>query len=134
MSTGRSFLIVSRNLGVQDACVRLLRSERAPALGVSTQEEAVRLASVAPAAAVLFDVERGEDWMSLARLRHDLPRDVPIVALCGWLAGDRIYRNLARDLGCAGFVANTAPVSLVLRALQRAAGGSPWSEYVDVCV
>lgn len=58
--------------------------------------------------------------------RHQRPDRSALVSFAGNL------RDLARGLGCAGFVANTAPAPLVLRALQRAAGGSPWSEYVDV--
>ena len=102
-----------------------------PAVGVNTCEEAVSVTDLVAFGAALFDVDSGDDWASLARLRKELSPQVPIVALTGWLTADRTYRNLARDLGCAGFVAKPAAGDLVIRALQRAAAGSPWSEYVE---
>ena len=109
----------------------LMRAQRVPALGVNTCEDAVRLSNLAQFGAVLFDVECRNDWESLAGFREQLPRGVPIVVLSGWLAADRTYRDFARAVGCAGFVAKPATPALVVRALQRAAGGSPWSEYMD---
>ncbi len=125
------FLIVSRDVDVRELYVELLRAQRFPAVGVDTCEEAVRLTDLVPFGAALFDVGRRDDWVSLARLRQELSPQVPIVALSGWLTADRTFRNLARDLGCAGFVAKPATADLVIRALQRAAVGSPWSEYVS---
>ena len=132
MRCAKSFLVVARNLDLQDLYVLNMRAQRMSVLGVNTCEEAVRVSRLAPFGAALFDVDHRDDWESLARFRQDLSREVPIVVLSGWLASDRTYRNLARALGCAGFVARPATSALVARALQRAAEGSPWSEYVDV--
>jgi ActR/RegA family two-component response regulator len=126
----KSFLIVTRNLDVQDVYVLQMRSQRVSAFGVDTWEEAIRVCRLTPFGAVLFDVEYHHDWESVALLRQGLPQDVPIVVLSGWLAVDRTYRNLARTLGCAGFVAKPASSDLVTRALARAAQGTAWSEYV----
>ena len=131
MRTGSFFLIVGRNVDLQDMYVELLRTQRLPVVGVNTCEEAVRLMGLVEFGAALFDVDSRDDWASLAQLRKKLSAQVPIVALSGWLAADRTYRSLARDLGCAGFVAKPAAADLVIRALQRAAVGSPWSEYVE---
>ena len=132
MCTANSFLIVSRNFDVQDVYVLLMRAQRVPVVGVNTCEEALKVSGLAHFGAVLFDVESRDDWESLARFRKELSRGIPIVVLSGWLAPDRTYRNFARDLGCAGFVAKPATPALVVRALQRAAEGSPWSEYMDL--
>ena len=131
MRNGNFFLIVSRDEDLLDLYVELLRAERLPVIGVSTCEEAVCVTDIVPCGAALFDVDGRDDWASLARLRKELSAQVPIVALSGWLAADRTYRSLARDLGCAGFVAKPAAADLVIRALQRAAVGSPWSEHVE---
>lgn len=131
MRCAKSFLIVARNLDVQDLYVLHMRAQRVPVLGVDTCAEAIWVCRSAPCGAVLFDVEYRHDWESLALFRKDLPHDVPIVVLSGWLSVDHTYRNLARTVGCAGFVAKPASPVLVGRALRRAAQGSPWSEYVD---
>ena len=132
MRSANSFLVVARDIDVQDLYVLSMREHRVSVLGVSTCEEAVRASRLARFGAVLFDVESRDDWASLAALRKRLPLEVPIVVLTGWLAVDRTYRNLAQQLGCAGFVAKPASSTLVARALRCAAEGSPWSEYVDV--
>lgn len=103
MCSANAFLIVTRNLDVQDSYVLLMRAQRVPALGVNTCEDAVRLLNLAQLGAVLFDVECRDDWESPARFRQRPPRDVPIVVLSERLAPVRTCRNLARDLGCAGF-------------------------------
>lgn len=126
------YLIVSRNQPVQDLCVTL-RAQRLRAIGVATCQEAVRLAALTHVAAILFDVEGLDDWHSLERLHGALSHRIPIVVLSGEFVRDRTDRNLARYLGCAGFVAKPATSALVCRALQRAADGSPWSEYIDRC-
>ena len=133
MRCAKSFLVVARNPDVQDLYVLNMRAQRVSVLGVNTCEEALQVCRLAPFGAVLFDVEYRDDWESLARFRNDLSGELPIVVLSGWLAVDRTYRDFARDLGCAGFVAKPASSGLIARALQRAAEGSPWSEYVDVC-
>ena len=127
----RLFLIVSRSPDVQDMYVTLLRSQRLPAVGVDTCEDAVAITHLVRFGAALFDVDRRDDWTVLAYLRKTLSPEVPIVALSGWLTGDRTFQDLARDLGCAGFVAKPAAADLVVRALQRAAAGRSWSEYVE---
>jgi CheY-like chemotaxis protein len=131
MRCAKSFLVVARNLDVQDLYVLNLRAQRVSVLNVNTCEEAVRASRLAPFDAVLLDLESREDWESLATFRKDLSREVPIVVLSEWLAVDRSYRNLARHRGCAGFVAKPAGATLVAHALRRASQGSPWSEYVD---
>jgi DNA-binding NarL/FixJ family response regulator len=78
---------------------------------------------------VLFDVEGGNDWACLKRFRHLLRPPVPIVVLSGYPTPERQHRNLAPDLGCAGIVVKPATADLVIRALRRAAAGSPSSEY-----
>ena len=125
------FLIVTPNLTIQDLYVLLLRAQRLPAVGVSTCEEALRLAALTQLTAVLFDIADREDWSSLVQLCRALPRGTPIVALSGWHVRDRTERELARGLGCCGFIAKPATAGLVLQALRRAAEGSPWSEYLD---
>lgn len=125
------FLIVTSDIDVQDGCVLLLRAQRVPALGVSTCEEAIKVATLTRVGAVLFDIDTRDDWNSLSRFRQELPPAIPVVALSGWFVLDRTDRNRARDLGCAGFVAKPATSTLMCRALQRAAEGSPWSEYID---
>jgi CheY-like chemotaxis protein len=132
MRCTKSFLVIARNLDVQDLYVLSMRARRLSVLGVNTCEDAVQAFRLALVGAVLFDVESRHDWESLAHLRKDLSREVPIVVLSGWLAADRTYRDVARELGCSGFVAKPASPALIARALQRAAGGSPWSEYLDV--
>ena len=57
MRCDKSFLIVARNLDVQDLYVLQLRSERVAVLGVDTYEEAIRVCRSAPCGAVLFDIE-----------------------------------------------------------------------------
>ena len=131
MRTGTFFLIISRNVHLQDMYVELLRSQRVPAIGVNTCEEAIGATDFVTLGAALFDVDCPDDWAVLARLRKELSPEVPIVALSGWLTADRTYRNLARHLGCAGFVAKPAAADLVIRALQSAAVDSSWSEYVE---
>jgi DNA-binding response OmpR family regulator len=131
MRNGNFFLIVSRDEDRLDLYVEMLRAQRLPVIGVSTCEEAVAVTDVVPCGAALLEVDGRDDWAFLARLRKRVPPQVPIVALSGQLNADRTYRNLARDLGCAGFVAKPATGALVVRALQRAASGSPWSEYVE---
>ena len=132
MRSAKSFLIVTRNLDVQDVYVLQMRSARVSVIGVDTCEEAIWVCRTALFGAVLFDIEYRHDWESVAHLRKDLPPDVPIVVLSGWLSADRTYHDLARSLGCAGFVAKPASSDVVARALQRAAQGSPWNEYVDL--
>jgi hypothetical protein len=78
----------------------------------------------------LFDVASRDDWDSLVRLRAELSREVPIVALSGCVSKDGTYRKHARALGGAAFVAKPATVEMTVQALQGAASGSPWSEYV----
>jgi DNA-binding NarL/FixJ family response regulator len=124
-------LIISRDEGMLDLYVEILRAQRLRVIGVGTYEEALTVIDLLPCRAALFDVAGRGDWAFLARLRKEIPPEVPIVVLSGSLKVDRTYRNLARDLGCAGFVAKPATGALVARALQRAAQGSPWSEYVE---
>lgn len=125
------FLVVSRSPDVQDTYVQVLRSQRLPAVGVDSCEDAVALTHLVRLDAALFDVDRRDDWSVLADLRQRFSSEVPIVALSGWLTGDRTFQDLARDLGCAGFVAKPAAGDLVVRALQRAAAGTLWSEYLE---
>jgi CheY-like chemotaxis protein len=132
MRCDKPFLIVARNLDVQDLYVHHMRSLRVPVIGVDTCEDAIWVCGLAPFGAVLFDIEYRDDWEALPLFRKALARDVPIVVLTGWLAVDRTYRNLARDLGCVGFVAKPATPALVEHALQRAAEGSRWNEYMDL--
>jgi len=131
MRNGNFFLVISRDEDVLDFYVELLRAERLPVIGVTTYEDAVTVTSLVPCGATLFDVDGNEDWASLARFQRLVAPHVPIVALSGRLNVDRSYRKLARDLGCVAFVAKPAAGALVVRALQRAASGSPWSEYVE---
>jgi DNA-binding response OmpR family regulator len=131
MRNGNFFLIVSRDEDMLDLYVEMLRVQRLPVIGVSTCEEAVAVTDLVPCGAALLDVDGRDDWALLTRLRQRVSPQVPIVALSAQLNADRTYRNLARDLGCAGFVAKPATGALVVRALQRAAAGSPWSEYVE---
>lgn len=131
MRCAKPFLIVARNPDVQDLYVLDMRADRVSVFGVDTCVEAAWICRLAPFGAVLVDIEYRDDWNSLALFRRDLSHDVPIVVLSGWLEADRTYRNLARELGCAGFVAKPACSGLVTHALQRAAAGSRWSEYVD---
>jgi DNA-binding NtrC family response regulator len=125
------FLIVSRSPDLQDAYVQVLRSQRVPAVGVDNCEDAVAVTHLVRLGAALFDVDRRDDWNTLAEFRQRCSADVPIVALSGCLTGDRTFQDLARGLGCAGFVAKPAAAELVVRALQRAAAGTSWSEYVE---
>lgn len=130
MRCAKSFLIVARNLDVQDLYVLHMRSQRVSVFGVDTHDEAISVCRQAPFGAVLFDIEYRDDWEALAVFRNELADTVPIVVLSGWISGDGTYRNLARNLGCVGFVAKPASPVLVGQALQRAAEGSPWNEYV----
>jgi DNA-binding NarL/FixJ family response regulator len=131
MRSANFFLIISDDQDVLDLYVELVRAQRRPVIGVGTCEDALTAARIVPCRAALFDVNADDDWAALARLRERLSRRVPLVVLSGWLDADRTFRNRARELGCAGFVAKPATGTLVVRALQHAAEGSPWSEYVD---
>jgi hypothetical protein len=123
------FLVVSRNLDEQDMYVQCLRARRLPAVGTETCEEVPEITNFLQLGAVLIDIDGSNGWLRLGRLRQALIPQVPIVVLSGRIAADRTYRNLARDLGCAGFVVKPATAETVVRALERAAEGSPWSEY-----
>lgn len=76
--------------------MQILRASRVPAAGVSTWQEAVRLTDLASFAAVLFDIERPDDWGCVRPLRQQLPRELPIVALSAGLDPDGSFgvRNL----------------------------------------
>lgn len=128
---GNYFMIVTRNLHSQDACVLHLRTNRIAVVGVSTCEEAIRLADLVAVSAALFEVEQPEDWDLLAQLRRRLPCEIPLVVFGDRVVADRQSRTRARALGCAGFVTKPAAPHIIAASLQRAAGGSSWSEYTD---
>ena len=127
----RPVVLVSRDVDTQDMYVIALRAERIPALSVSGFQEAVALARQTDISVVLFDVERPEDWDSVSELRRELPADVPIVVLTGWVRTDGGNRALARTLGCSGFLAKPVPPPVMIDVLQRATAGCPWTEYVS---
>jgi CheY-like chemotaxis protein len=127
----RPVLLVSRDVDTQDMYVFALRGARIPALSVSGVHEAVAVARQTDIAVVLFDVERPPDWDSVRELRRELPADVPIVILTGWVRTDGEYRALARKLGCSGFLAKPVPPPIMIDALQRATAGRPWTEYMS---
>jgi CheY-like chemotaxis protein len=125
-----SVLIVSQDLDLQDAYVLILRAEGVPALGAGSCEEAIALVRRRQVCAVLFDVDRRDDWHALHRLRSHIARSVPIIVLSGWVSGDRSYCRLARRLGCAGFLAKPCPPAVIVEVVLRAAIGALWTEYV----
>jgi DNA-binding response OmpR family regulator len=126
----RPVLLVSRDVDTQDVYVLALRAERIPALSVDGFQDAVALARQTDISVVLFDVERPEDWKSVTELRRELPADVPIVVLTGWVRVDGGNRVLARKIGCAGFLAKPVPPPVMIEVLQRATEGCLWTEYV----
>jgi DNA-binding response OmpR family regulator len=126
----RSVLLISRDVDTQDMYVLALRAERIPALSVDGFQDAVGLARQTDISVVLFDVERPADWDSVTELRRELPADVPIVVLTGWVRGDGANRALARRIGCAGFLAKPVPPPVVIEVLQRATDGCLWTEYI----
>jgi CheY-like chemotaxis protein len=117
----RPVLLVSR-----DVDVLALRAERIPALSVDGFQDALALARQTDISVVLFGVERPADW----KVRRELPADVPIVVLTGWVRGDGANRALARQIGCAGFLAKPVPPPVMIEVLQRATEGCLWTEYV----
>jgi two-component system cell cycle response regulator DivK len=127
----RPVLLVSRDVDTQDMYVIALRAERIPALSVSGCRDAVAVARQMDIAVVLFDVERPADWESVSELRRELPADVPIVILTGWVRTDGENRVLARKLGCSGFLAKPVPPPVMIDVLHRATAGCPWTEYVS---
>ena len=98
----KSFLIVTRNLDVQDVYVLQMRSQRVSAFGVDTWEEAIRVCRLTPFGAVLFDVEYHHDWESVALLRQGLPQDVPIVVLTSSREARDIYQ--CYQLGISSYI------------------------------
>jgi CheY-like chemotaxis protein len=127
----RPVLFVSRDIDTQDMYVFALRAERIPALSVSACQDAVALARQTDISVVVFDVERPADWDAVSELRRELPADVPIVVLTGWVRTDGGNRALARQLGCSGFLAKPVPPSVMIDVVQRATAGCPWTEYVS---
>jgi CheY-like chemotaxis protein len=125
----RPVLLVSGDVDTQDVYVIALRAERIPALSVSGLPDAVALARQTDISVVLFDVERPADWDAVGELRRQLPAEVPIVVLTGWVRTDGRNCALARKLGCSGFLAKPVPPPVMIDVVQRATGGSPWTEY-----
>jgi DNA-binding NtrC family response regulator len=123
-------MVVSSDSDTQDMYLMQLRTQRVPVVGVSDADEAVAMADRHEIRVVLFDVDRHDDWECLARFVRQRPT-IPVVVLTGWISGDRSYRALAHDLGCAGFLGKPCQPDLVTEALQHAAERRPWFEYVD---
>ena len=110
----RPVLLVSRDVDTQDMYVFALRAERIPAVSVSAFQDAVALARQTDISVVLFDVERPADWDAVSELRRELPADVPIVVLTGWVRTDGANRALAKELGCSGFLAKPVPPPVMI--------------------
>jgi DNA-binding NarL/FixJ family response regulator len=128
---GRFTLIVSASVDVQDLYVLALRARRRRALAVGSIDAATVAVRCTHVSAVLYDVERTVDWESLAALRRTVEPRMPFVVVSSCVAADRSYRLLARQLGCAAFVAKPCCPSIVVRAVDHAANGGDWTEYEE---
>lgn len=126
---GSFALIVSPNLDIQDVYVLTLRAQRMRALGVDNHGAAMTVIGCTHVSAVLYDVERLRDWESLAAFRREVEPHIPIVVVSSCVAADRSYRQLARRMGCAAFIAKPCSPSTVVKAMQHAANGGGWTEY-----
>ena len=125
-------LVVSRNERTQDEYVAALRHERVPALGVSTCGAVVEMERHLRLGAVVLDVIGDEDWQACRLLRRALSERVPLLVLSERVADDGRFRSLARNIGCAAFVARSCRPPAVLTTLDRIAQGERWIECVGV--
>lgn len=105
MGDGSFCLIVSDTFDVQDLYVLTLRTQRIRAVSVGGHDDAILVIRCMPVAAVLYDVERLPGWESLAAFRREIQSSIPIVVVSSGLTAGRSYRLLARQLGCAAFIA-----------------------------
>ena len=96
-------LVVSGDDAAREAHLVALRGSGCSAIGVSSCDDALRVAARLDPCVVLFDVVNTADWFHCRRLREAV-RDVPVVVLGAICTPDRWYRAMAQRIGCSGFV------------------------------
>lgn len=129
-SDARPALLVSRNVDVVDLYVLALRAARVPLLSVGEIDEAVQLVRDRAVTAVVVDVaDPGIDWEVCRLLRSQLPEQVPLVVLTGWIDADA--RRQASDIGCAAFVAKPASPDRLRDVIRRTRAGERGIVVID---
>jgi DNA-binding response OmpR family regulator len=126
----RPALLVSRNPDIVDLYVLALRNARVPLLSVGEIDEALQLIRDRSVTAVVVDVaEPGIDWEVCRLLQSQLPPQVPLVVLTGWIDTDA--RRQASDLGCAAFVAKPASPDRLRDVIRRTRQGERGIVMID---
>jgi two-component system, NtrC family, response regulator PilR len=118
----RPVLIVSANPDTVDLYVISLRSERMPALSVSSADDALSLLRDRAVSAVVVDVTHPvNDWEACRAMRAAAEPGLPLVVLTGWI--DQKARQEAIRVGCTAFVAKPASPERLREILQRTRAG-----------
>jgi two-component system, cell cycle response regulator DivK len=117
-------LILSEDVDTQDLYVVALRWRRRAAYGVATLRDALALARETRLSAIVVDVRCDDDWRACQRLRRNtVTREVPLVALTGYIAADGRFRRRAARVGCAAFIAKPTLPDTVAAVIDRVIDG-----------
>lgn len=122
--------MISRELRTQDAYVSTLRQQRIATFGVDTCGAALAIERHLQLWGVLLDILDEEDWQACLLLRRLLRPAVRLVVITSHVAPDHTYRERAREIGCAAFIAKDCKPELVTEALDRVGRGETWVECV----
>lgn len=126
----RPALIVSANPDTVDLYVLSLRNERSAVVSVTTVDEAMHLIRDRAISAVVVDIAHpATDWEACRTVIEQGERNLPVVALTGWI--DEDARRRALEIGCAAFVAKPASPQRVSEILLRTRAGERGIVAVD---
>jgi CheY-like chemotaxis protein len=129
----KAVMIVSTDQDTQDLYVHALRARRRKAYGTTSLAETVRLAREDPPAAIVVDVRGAIDWRACRGLRREpITRDVPLIALTGWVAPDHRFRNMATRLGCAAYLLKPSLPDTLHSVVERVIGGETGIEVLSL--
>ena len=125
-------LIVSSDLETQELYLAAFRTGWRDAYATSTCNEAITLACERSIGAIVIDIRVAGDWnMCVEFGRNDCTKQVPVVALSGYVAADGRFRRRSSQAGCAAFVAKPALPSDLDAVIDRVMTGETGIEVMN---
>jgi CheY-like chemotaxis protein len=119
----RAVLIVSPDLALQDAYVKLLRDGRQFVMTAGTHDDALMLAGELKLDAIVFDVTTEDDWQSCRLLQQrSCSPDAPIIVLIRSDPSGSLSRQ-AKGIDCAAVILGACPPRVLVDLVRRVGRG-----------
>lgn len=117
-------LLVTTDLGLQDAYVKALRERRQFVVTAASYEDALRITGEFTLNVIVFDIRTADD-LSCCRLLAQRPdtRAIPLVLLLDPALKNHTIRRNAAKSGYAALVQGPCTPAQLIRVLDRVAGG-----------